>query len=69
MGFQMTRLKKGYNNPLIQSFINNLSKAALSFWPSMVIMGSLYSLHILSIFLYHVNQCRVQIKLLLLLLL
>ena len=27
----------------------------------MVIMGSLYSLYIYLIFLYHVNQCRVQL--------
>ena len=32
----------------------------------MVIIGTLYSLHIYIYFLYHVNQCRVQIKLLLL---
>ena len=51
------------------SFINNLSKVTLSFKPSMVIVGSLYSLQIsfIYLFLYHVNQCRVQIKLLLLL--
>ena len=51
-------------DPLIQSFTNNLSEATLSFL-ALALNGyygqPVLSLYIDLIFLYHVNQCRVQL--------
>ena len=46
-------------DPLAQSLINNLSKAALDQW--LLWTACTVSIFYL-IFLYHVNHCRVQIK-------